>query len=390
MNLKSNIWKLYVIKGFRWFMIVMPIIVLFFQENGLSMKEVLLLQAIFSLSVVVLEVPSGYFADIIGRKASIVAGTILGTIGFSIYSFSYSFAGFLAAELIIGFGSSFISGADSALLYDTLVKLKKTKSYTKFEGKLSSIGNFSEGIASIFGGFVALISLRTPFYIETIVGALAIPFALSLIEPKRHKPQHPEGNFAKILKIVKYSMHDHREIKWLIIYSALVSASTLTMVWFIQPYWNLVGVPLALFGILWAVLQFSVGIFSLYAYKYENFLGRKTSLISLILLSVTGYVLLYVFQTRWAIVFIFIFYFVRGIASPVLKDYVNKLISSDIRATVLSVKNMVSRLIFAIIGPFIGWTADVYTLPYALLLSGSLFLVSGVLSLLFLRKHKGL
>ena len=176
-NIESNIWKLYIIKALRWFMLIMPIIVLFFQENGLSMKEVLLLQSFFSIGVILFEIPSGYFSDVIGRKTTIILGCVLGFIGFSVYSFSYGFLGFLIAELILGLGSSFLSGTNSALIYDTLVQSKKEKDYKKIEGRLASIGNFSEAIASFLGGFVALISLRTPFYIEMVFMFFAIPIA---------------------------------------------------------------------------------------------------------------------------------------------------------------------------------------------------------------------
>jgi len=389
-TLKSNIWKLYVIKALRWFMLVMPIIVLFFQENGLSMCEVFILQSVFSIAIVVSEVPSGYLADVIGRKVSIVAGCILAFAGFAAYSLSYGFWGFLIAELFLGFSSSFISGADSAMIYDTLLEVGSEDEYKKIEGRMLSVGNFSEGVAGLIGGFLAVVSLRTPFYFEAAITFFSIPVALSLVEPARHKFDNSEGSVKSILRIVKYSLHEHAEVKWLIIYSALVTVSTLTMVWFIQPYLKLVGLPLALFGVVWAALQFSVGIFSFYAHKIELFVGRKATLISLIVLTVIGYCLLSIFQSIWAIGFILIFYFVRGISYPVLKDYINRIITSDIRATVLSVTSLVRRLIFSIFGPIIGWISDLYSLSTALALCGIIFLFWGSISLLLLHRHKAL
>ena len=63
-----NIAKLFAIKGLLWFMVVMPVIVLFFQDNGLSLQEIMFLTASYSLSVALMEIPSGYAADQIGRK----------------------------------------------------------------------------------------------------------------------------------------------------------------------------------------------------------------------------------------------------------------------------------------------------------------------------------
>ena len=91
MNIYSNIWKLYVIKGLKWFMIVMPIVVLFFQENGLSLQEVMILQGIYSFMVAAMEIPSGYLADVFGRKNTLILGAIFCFFGFLIISLSFSF-----------------------------------------------------------------------------------------------------------------------------------------------------------------------------------------------------------------------------------------------------------------------------------------------------------
>ncbi len=391
-KIQNNIRKLYIIHALRWFMVAMPIIVLFYQDNGLSMSQILILQAAFSIIIVLTEVPSGYFSDIVGRKASIVMGVIFGFLGFLVYSFSFGFVGFLIAEIVLGIGSSFISGADSAMLYDSLLDMEREGEYKKIEGRVTAIQGWSEGLAAILGGLAAVVSLRFPVYLETAAVFLAIPFAMSLREPKRKSfLDNAEGNFRAIIRIVKFSLHEHLEIKWLIIYGALLGSSTLLMTWFVQPILKQAGLPLVLFGAIWAVLNLFLGFFSYWAYKVENFFGRRKSLVILILLTVAGYILLSLLgKFLWASVFILIFYFIRGLNVPILKDYINRLVPSEIRATVLSVRALVARLLFAAIGPFIGWASDVYSLSQALALSGLLFAFFGGVSLLFLRKHKAL
>ncbi|MFT5368038.1 MAG: MFS family permease, partial [Candidatus Latescibacterota bacterium] len=295
-----NIWKLYTLKALSWMLLIMPVLIPFFQENGLDMQQVLFLQAAFSTSLIIFEIPSGYLADVIGRKFSLVIGSTFGAIGFGFYTNAYTFTDFLLVEILLGIGGSLISGADSALLYDTLLEIKKEEDYTKYAGRLGSVANFSEGVAAIIGGQLALISLRTPLYVEAILAALCVPVALTLIEPARHKIEQTENSFKSILRIVRYALHGHSEIKWLILYSSLVGLSTFTIVWFVQPYLQAADVPLRYFGISWAVLQFSVGIFALLAYRIERTLGRKKALISLILLSTTAYLLLSQFQSLWA------------------------------------------------------------------------------------------
>lgn len=387
-GVEGNIWKFYIIKALNWFLLVMPIIVLFYQENGLSMRDLLLLQSVFSIAIISFEVPSGYFSDVFGRRTTLIIGTIIGFIGYLVFSLSYGFWGFLIAEVIMGLGSSFLSGTDSALIYDSLAQLKKKKDYKKIEGRIASIGNFSEGIAALVGGSLALISLRMPLYVQTGVLLFTIPLAFSIVEPVRNKLKNKLGAFRGILKIVRYSMHDHKEIKWLIVYSSVIGCATLTAAWMAQPYFKLVGLPLVFFGVLWAALQFSVGGFALIAYKFEELFGKKKSLIILIILVGIGYICLSLINSLWGIVFIFLLYFVRGINMPIVKDYLNNVITSEIRATVLSVRFLIGRLIFSVLGPSIGWMTDIYSLQFALMVSGLFFFISGIISLIFLEYHK--
>ena len=177
MQVKNNIWKLYVIKGLMWFMVAMPIIVLFFQENGLSLQEIMILQGSYSMMVALMEIPSGYIADLFGRKKTLVLGTLFCFLGFALFSFSFGFWEFFIAELLLGVGNSFISGSDSALLYDSLLESEQSDEYTRIEGKTYSIGNFAEAGAGILGGFLAEMSLRYPWYVQAVIACLAIPFA---------------------------------------------------------------------------------------------------------------------------------------------------------------------------------------------------------------------
>ena len=122
-------------------MVAMPIIVLFFQEHGLTITQVMILQAIYSLAVAIFEIPSGYLADRFGRKKTIVLSTILTFTGYIIFSFYNEFYSFAIAQILVGIGGSLMSGSDSALLYDTLIEEGEKKIYTKIEGKNYAIGN---------------------------------------------------------------------------------------------------------------------------------------------------------------------------------------------------------------------------------------------------------
>ena len=89
------------------------------------------------------------------------------------------------------------------------------------------------------------------------------------------------------------------------------------------------------------------------------------------------------------LIVLYLFYLVRGYATPVLKDYINRITASNIRATVLSVRNFIIRLLFALTGPLLGWVKDIYSLPQALTLAGIIFLIISVLTaILFISTGK--
>ena len=119
-NQPANTIQLYLIKIAKWFNLVMPIVVLFYQDNGLNMSQIFLLKSVYSIAMVAAELPSGYLADVWGCRRTLLLGAILGTIGIIIYSISSGFTSFLGAEIVLGIGFSFVSGADSAMLYDSL------------------------------------------------------------------------------------------------------------------------------------------------------------------------------------------------------------------------------------------------------------------------------
>lgn len=373
--LKRNIYRLYVIKMAKWFSLIMPVVVLFYQENDLSMTQIFWLKSFYSIGIVAFEIPSGYFADIWGRKKTLIAGTLLTTLGFSFYGFSSHFWEFLIAELTLGIGQSFISGADSAMLYDSLKQDNNEKEYLKYEGRVISVGNFSEAIAGIIGGLLATISLRTPYFGQILVAAIAIPAALTLREPPRNTKR--KSGLNDIVNVLKTSLIDNSKLRNFILFSSLIGAATLSFAWFMQPLFIEIGLPLAFFGVIWTILNLVVGFSAMGAHRVERLFSEKqTTGMILIFLSLafilTGSTLGYL-----SLGIIFFAYIVRGIATPVLKDYIHNLIDSDVRATVLSLRDMIIRIIFAITGPLWGMIIDHRGLRSGFYISGLFFALTG-------------
>lgn len=369
-------------------MLFMPTIVLFFQENGLDLFEIMLLQAIYSVAIAVLEIPSGYAADVLGRKSAMIIGTFLGFIGIVIYSFSFGFWGFLPAALCMGIGQSFVSGSDTALMYDSLLEMNRSKDFVKLEGRSISMGNFAEAVAFIIGGFLAEITLRTPFYYQIGIAFVGVITAIILIEPKVNRLEDGKSKPWKNIKnIVRFSLKENHVLRYYILYSSIIGATTLTMAWFVQPYYKLLEINIVYFGVIGAVLNIAVAIPSLYAHRIENAINTKTLLISFLIFLCSIYFLVSQFVSLFSLSLLLVFYVVRGVATPVLRDYMNRHIPSEMRATVMSIRSFIIRIIFASTSPILGYAADIYSLEQALLFSAVLFFVLGGISLLLLMKN---
>lgn len=377
--MQRNLIALYLVKLSKWFTLVMPIIVLFYEEHKLGLQDVFILKSVYSVAAVALEVPSGYLADVWGRKRCIVAGCVLFFGGYLCYSLTSTFAAFLVAEILLGIGQTMINGADSALLYDTTVHHGRENLYLRYEGRITMIGNFAEAVAGIFGGLLAVYSLRYPFYAQAVVAFVGIPAAMVLREyAPANKVQSP---WEEILRILKYSLVTNKKLCCNIMYSGIIGAATLTMAWFVQPVLMQLETPTEWYGIIWTVLNLTVGVAALYSDRVEQLFGMNKMNILILSVIAGGYVALAYNLTYVGLGILLLFYIFRGFATPILKGYINQMTFSEMRATVLSIRNFVIRLMFAAIAPFIGWLNDMYSLQVALLASAALIFIPGAVFL---------
>ncbi len=390
-SLRSNIWKLYIMQALTSSMVLMPIAVLFFGSLWLNLAEILLLQTVFSIALVLFEIPTWFLGDKIGRKQSLCCWILCMSLGYWGYWVAWNFWTLALVEIVLALWASFISGSNSALLYDTLLGLGKTKNFSRIWWRFQSIASFAEAGWALLGGFLASYGwLMWPAIAQAILASLAIPFVFTLVEPTKHKDMSGDSTGEQLKKIITYSLHGHPEIKWFILYGSFLGAATWTMTRFTQPYWELVNVPLARFWIGWAVINASVWVFSLVAHRVEKEIGRTLVLFLLPVLVGVSYLMMWLFPSIWLLFLFFVFTFVRALQWVVLTDAINQIVSSSMRATVMSIQSLFFRGAFAIISPFLWWVANLWSLPIALVLSAIIFGMCSLVALVFLRKNTSL
>lgn len=157
--LERNIPILYLFMFFWLALVIIPVMVPFFQSRGLSVADVYYLQAFFALIVVLFEIPSGYIADVLGRKTALVIGSIFHAVGFTWLCFTESFAGLLVFEGLVAVAISLFSGANLSMLYDGQEALGHgPEEKSRGIANMHFVKSIAEGSAALLGGFLVVYS----------------------------------------------------------------------------------------------------------------------------------------------------------------------------------------------------------------------------------------
>lgn len=365
----------------------MAIITLFWKDQiGLSLTQILLLQGVYSIAMAIMEYPSGYLSDRIGYRAALNFASLLGIIGWGLYSFADSFSQVLVAEIILGISFSFISGSDNALLYESLKVGGKEQQYARYEGRMNGLGQCGEACGAIFAGLLYAAAPLLPFLIQVVVWILALLLTRTLVEPQRkHKP--PTSHFAEAWQSTSYALVENRRLRYTILLNLIMGIASFYPVWLIQPYMQDGGVPLAWFGPIWAVANLSVALFALASYRSHLKLGDRRMVVLFILLIIAGYLGLGLVGGLWGFLFYYLLTCMRGLRGPMMLNHAQQEIPSANRAGILSLQSLVFRLSFVCTGPLVGMLADKVGVQQTfLLLSYAFALMLPPVAWLFLRQ----
>jgi MFS family permease len=374
-NIQSNIKKLYCFSFLQMSLFPMAIITLFWKDQiGLSLTQILLLQGIFSVSMVLMEYPSGHLSDRIGYRAALNFASLLGIVGWGLYAVADSFTQVLMAEIILGCSISFISGSDSALLFETLKAGKDEARYAHHQGRMSGFGQIGEACGAVFAGLLYAAAPLLPFMIQVVVWVLALLLTRSLVEPPR-KLKATTSHLAEAWQSTRYALVENRRLRYTILLNLVLGMASFYPVWLIQPYMQDGGVPLVWFGPIWAVANLSVALFAIISHRSHLRLGDRQMVLLFILLIIIGYLGLGLIGGLWGFLFYYLLTSMRGLRGPMLLNHAQQQIPSANRAGILSLQSLVFRFSFVCTGPLIGMLADKIGVQQTFLLLAAAFLV---------------
>ena len=323
----------------------------------MSITQVMVLQAVFGLAVVVCEFPSGYLADRVGYRTSLLVGGVLWTVGWLGYAVGTSFGAILAADVIRGAGAAFISGADRALLWVSLAATGRGGEYTSWEGRARAAAQTSEAVSAGLGGWLYTIKPRLPFWLQVPTSALAVVSIVALKEVPRTASAEHRSHLERAWHVVRFSL-GHRRLRATMALAVALGLSSFVMVWLIQPYMQARGIPPSWFGPLWAAAHLWLALVSLASARVVGVLGVSATLFVCCLLVPLGYAGLAASTSAWGVAFYLAFMTLRGLQGPILARVMQESAPPDDRASVLSLAALLFRLAFIVAGPPIGALVD--------------------------------
>lgn len=357
--MKRNIKLNYIYNIFMYFDITSAIWVLYLGFKGLSLVEIGLLESIYHMVSIICEIPTGAIADIYGRKVSIIAGRISSIISAVLMISSGSFTGFAIAFAFSALSYNLNSGASDALIYDSLKSMGRDSEFTKIYGTAYFISEISSAAAVLMGGILSDVSYLYAYMVMIFVQILAIITSSMFVEPSLEKRQerHKNSLVFQIKESIKI-LRDKKIVIYLVVFFALISTIDTTVYFYSQKYFDTMKLSKTAIACIFT----ATNILSALGAKNSHWLSNRFK--KFILLSAFAFADLSVLigmafiKGYPAIAVFFLISVVRGIVDPVITGYVNMMIPSEFRATLLSFSSLCFSSCMVFLFPLVGLLGD--------------------------------
>jgi len=392
-RLLNNIPKNYLFLGLQFTDLTRGLWMIWLYIQGFSLLQIGFLEGIFHITSFLMEIPTGLIADIYGRKSSRLLGRVLFTFSLLILFFSHQFWLQALGFVFTALGYNLESGAGEALVYDSLKECGRENLFKKVGGWNNGIIEAAMLLGTLTGGWLATRQgYSWVFYPSMILGVLSFLVILTMKEPtlareeqQRLRSMHP---FLAIVHQTKESLKVIKErprIAFLILFTELISMFGATSYFYLQTWWKSqgwtewrIGLCLGLGGVL-SILG------GLTAEKIEKRIGEKKLLMilpSLMVLALwgigfSGIDWLAYSLTGW----------ILGILYVVIQDYLNRMIPSERRASVLSFQSMAFSFYMILLFPLVGWVGDTWDLQWGFRALAGIAMLLLIPFLLIYRRH---
>ncbi|EAR09078.1 MFS transporter [Reinekea blandensis] len=352
---QRNLTLMNVISFARTFLIIMPVFVPLMESYGLNMQQTMLLQSVFAGTTLILELPSGYVADVFGRKNTLMVGYLLAGAGFSQIVWAETFWSLVLFEFTLGCAMSLVSGSDTALVFESEKALSSEQNYGAI-GRMLSWMNFGEGTAALCAFFLVAWDLRLILWVQAIVGWVPFILSFALTEPARSDQIELKRTTHGAWRAFRLSPVT---LLVTLVFVACMSTTYLAT-WLNQSLWQRHQLPLETFGLIWGLFSMTVAIASRYSDRLPTRLAGFGAFGLLSIVVTIAWVALISRSLAIIIAGGFLMAVFRGLVAPRLKVAINQSIDNVYRATVNSIVASFFRIATFFLGPLMGMAVDIY------------------------------
>jgi MFS family permease len=384
MKTGKDILLLYIFSFFKNMLFFGAVAVPFYLHRiGLDYTGMFILEAIFSLSMIVFEIPTGVVADRWGRKISLFLGSCFFGAGFLLFGIFTPYYMLIIAEIICALGMTLLSGADRAIVYEILKDAGRTHKAGTVMARYDAAGTagmligFPAGSLFTGSGIVPYNSALGIVFIATaaavFTGGLIVLFVKEGPFEKSTKNPMKQGldGFLNILKIPDLRLFSFNY--------AFISSLTFFMFWFYQSLLMANNVPVSYMGIVASALNLTAMILLLFTPMAEKSIGIKNTLfLSSIIPGVLYLLLSFISGPVMAFIAIFGITNMKIFRAPLLNALMIEMIESTDRATVLSGVSMIERISTTILYPLAGILSDI-SLEITFLIMGTITVVLSII-----------
>jgi MFS family permease len=383
-GLEANLRRLAALRFLAWAHLMSAVIIPFFRDFGrLSFAAIFGLQTWFMLMSFLMEVPTGAVADRFGRRVSVGLGCLVMAAASLLYGSAPLLPLFVCAEAVFATGLALISGADEALAYDTLKALGRESEAPRLVARLEAWKLAGIVAGALTGSLVAArLGVRWPMLLQALPMAAAGLVAFGMREPPRTETGAATPERAGYLRLLSGGLEHFRhapELRALALDQVACTTVAWLVIWLYQLQLARVGVPLAAFGLVHAVMGVSQVAFLARLSLVERATGGRARLVRLTAAAPALCLLALALTTRAApSVVLIVLAACAGLGRPPLfSAAINRRIPSERRATVLSAVSAGRTLAVALLYPAVGALLD-RSLPLTLAFLGVLGLIAAV------------
>lgn len=361
-RLRRNMLLLFWARAFFETKALNAILTLFYLARGISLQEMMILTVVWSVTGFLAEIPTGYVADRMGRVRSLGVGFLCYIVSTFVVAFAHSFLWFAIAQMLAATAYAFLSGADEALLYDTLKELGEEKDAVRHNSQYYASRNVLKGVIPFLGALVASQMLDWQFTAVLMIDAVLTMVGLVLLwyieEPNRyHSEEEREVN------IIMSSIAFVRTQPWLLRIATnkgLGFVSVLVFWRVYQPLLSAVGWSVFSLGLFYLVYHLCAFVMRRTTYRWEAQFGFVRLANNLFWIPIVGMICMFFTQNPYVLgALSFVVLLSQTLREPLFILQLNRAVASYHRATVLSnfsmVKNIIDIVMSLIAGVLVAW-----------------------------------